>query len=851
MPWVEETLRHDSFLDDLFDKVFRRFKDKSGNYWWQDFNDKTPKVDLYKITFEKGLFVRYTNGYKVPENPQEGNICVTRHIIMRRWDNELLAFAQSTGAVKIATEDLPTDKVELMKWFVEFYKSFVDYTTVYAYTMDTYEGYTHFVTGDGKVAPVTIMTDDSGFGVFRASLDIEYYSEDEYYPDTKQSPIIVMKLKGDTGESVSSIGKLNYRTNTNWWADSLIQLRGVFDETSCFFTLKVDSAPTWEDNNVTLVPFFFGNLVVKGATEPNKTPIAMLGGTQVGKLFDFDNVEIKTETLQPITRNYVNHPSNGIDSVMVKKTKYGARYQEHFLRWNVPPNLMPPTREELRKVKDAMGTEKEEEFARKYPRAWNYLRFGYYNYNFHPSRYSDKIHASRATVMHPEDGVIGYIPNIVLLPLINIMEGDILKFPHWCADCAEAPYNHTTPETSSKMEWSPSPADAGGSTGGTGSQPTPVRFSHHCDGSVDPNTIDDEYWTPSATTQDFMTNRAEGIGRPISTKFWIGRNDWLDYLYESTSKYQLMNSKITVGDFHKFLWKSLQDVKSGAVTVNETWSEFKAWCDDNLPCLTDLQKASLFMTTKLEKPVNFFPGSEGFLSGDIFDKMIPLIKKVPNVLYDWVDFNNVYVEDSGDQGVVGAWVMDNIVAATYGDGTSENIVSTLRSFVNFEPQVLQYPISAAKAHRPYDYVKPSVGFGSPVVGGEYTAYYRPEFTDSNYIPYVAAEVAIHEMGHALSNYGYDVLGQKLHDMDEWLNISGWVRKPDGTFDELIKSNPGTTLDNGKLAPVSDYGCFSPAEDFAEAFMVYVINRQFLYDKFRAKHDFIANKLTALGINPNL
>ena len=54
MPWVEETLRHDNFLDDMFDKVFRRFKDKSGNYWWQNFNNQVPKVDLYKITFEKG-----------------------------------------------------------------------------------------------------------------------------------------------------------------------------------------------------------------------------------------------------------------------------------------------------------------------------------------------------------------------------------------------------------------------------------------------------------------------------------------------------------------------------------------------------------------------------------------------------------------------------------------------------------------------------------------------------------------------------------------------------------------------------------------------------------------------------
>lgn len=851
MPWVEETLRHDSFLDELFDKVFRRFEDKSGNKWWQNFNDKVAKVDLYKINFEKGLFVKDTNGYKTPEEPHEGNIAITRHVIFRRWDNQLLAFAQSTGAVKITTQDIPTDRADMMKWLVDLYKKLVDYTTLYAYTMDFYEGYTHFETSDGIVAPVTVMNDDGGFGVLKASLDIEYYNEDEYYPNTKQSPIITMKLKGDTGEQTASIGKLNFKTNTNWWDDSLIQLRGVFDETSAFFTLKVDSAPTWEDNMVTLVPFFFGNLVTKNATKPNETPIAMLGGSQVGKFFDFDNVETKTETLQPITRNYVNHPSNGIDSVMVKKSKYGSRYQEHFLSWNVPPNLMPPTREELRKVKDALGTEKEEEFARKYPRAWNYLRFGYYEYDFHPSRYSDKIHASRATVIHPEDGVVGYIPNIVLLPVINLMEGDRLKFPYWCATCQEVPYSPETPNDNTATVWNPTPIPTQEPDNTPEPEPETARFSYYCDNSVDAETIDDEYWTPSPTTQDYMTNNADGIGRPISTKFWTGRNDWIDYFYDSSSKYHLNNSKIDVGDFQKFLWKSISDVKDGVVKVDETWAEFKSWCDANLPCLTDLQKASIFMSAKLEKPVTFFAGAEGFLSGDTLDKMVPLIKKVPSATYDWMDFNNVYVEDSSDGGVVGAWVMDNIVTAFYSGGTSENILSTFRSMVNFEPQVLQYPISAAKAHRPYDYIKPSTGFGSPVVGGEYTDYYKPEMTDTDYIPYVASEVAIHEMGHALSNYGYDKLGTKLHDMQEWLDISGWVRKSDGTFDELTKSNAGTTLDNGKLAPVSDYGCFNPAEDFAEAFMMYVVNRKFLADKFKAKHDFIMNKLNALGIDPNL
>lgn len=844
MPWVEETLRHDKFLDDLFDKVFRRFEDKDGNKWWQDFNEKVPKVDLYKITFEKGMFVKDTQGYKKPSSSKQGKICITRHIILRRWDNELLAFAQSTGAISVNTADMPSDRTKLMAWLVTMYRELIDYTTVYAYTMESYDGYTHFIAPDGKATPVTIMTDDKGFGVHKASLDIEFYSETEYYEEMKQSPIITLKLKGDTGESVSAIGKLNFRSNTNWWGDSLIRLQGVFDEVSSYFTLKVDSAPIWEDNTVTLVPFFFGNLVTKNATKPNETPLAMLGGSQVGKFFDFDNVIDRVETIQPMTRNYVSHPSNGVDSVMVKKTKYGARYQEHFLSWNVPSNLMPPTREELRVVKGALGTPKQETVARKYPRAWNYLRFGYYQYDFHPSKYSGSIHASRATVVHPEDGAVGYIPNIVLLPVINVMDGDTVKLPYWCTECLEEPYEPVTPEGSSDSEWLPVPTNPGGSTG---------KFKYYCDSSVDPAMVNDTYWTPSVYAQQFMTTHPQGLGRELNTKFWQGRNDWLDFFNKNNSdpNYHLNNSKVTITDFHKFLWKALTDVKKGSVTVSENWAEFKVWCDENIQCLTELQKASLFMTVKLKKPVTFFAGSEGYLNGEILDKMIPIIHKVPGEVYDWMDFNNVYVEGAGETGLVGAWVLDNIVIATFQDGTEENILASLKSIVNFEPQLLQYSISAAKSHRPFDYIKPSIGFGTPVVGGEYIQYYLPEMNETDYLAYVASEVATHEMGHALSNYGYDKLGTKLHDMSDWLSISGWVMKGEGSFDELLKSSSGTVLDNGKLAPVSDYGCTSPAEDFAEAFMMYVVNKPFLLAKFKAKHDFIAAKLTALGINPNL
>ena len=50
------------------------------------------------------------------------------------------------------------------------------------------------------------MSENPGLDIFRDSMDIEYYGEDEYYESMKQSPIITMQLKGDTGDLVASIG---------------------------------------------------------------------------------------------------------------------------------------------------------------------------------------------------------------------------------------------------------------------------------------------------------------------------------------------------------------------------------------------------------------------------------------------------------------------------------------------------------------------------------------------------------------------------------------------------------------------------------------------------------------------
>ena len=131
--------------------------------------------------------------------------------------------------------------------------------------------------------------------------------------------------------------------------------------------------------------------------------------------FDYDDPDEKRphEVLMPILKDYPTHPSNGIDSVMVKRTKYGARYQSYYFVWAVPPNTMPPLRE------NSDGA--------KHPRAWNNYMSKAYKYQFNPSRYSDQVHSARALLMHPEDGTHGTLRNVILLSPLTIMNGDELE----------------------------------------------------------------------------------------------------------------------------------------------------------------------------------------------------------------------------------------------------------------------------------------------------------------------------------------------------------------------------------------------------------------------------------------
>lgn len=118
-------------------------------------------------------------------------------------------------------------------------------------------------------------------------------------------------------------------------------------------------------------------------------------------IFDFDDPTSKVgETIYPLLKTYPNYPSNGVDSVLVTRSRFGARYQAHYLSWNAQSNAMPPTRS----LEDG----------RKYPRAYEPVENTMnYKYQFNASRYSDKIHSSRVYVVHPEEGVRGYLDNVI------------------------------------------------------------------------------------------------------------------------------------------------------------------------------------------------------------------------------------------------------------------------------------------------------------------------------------------------------------------------------------------------------------------------------------------------------
>ncbi|MCU5299651.1 hypothetical protein [Bacillus paranthracis] len=207
---------------------------------------------------------------------------------------------------------------------------------------------------------------------------------------------------------------------TNWWPDSLVRINGQVDKSRVVLLIQADNTPAFEKNVVPVVPLYMGQL--ESYANDDTLGDALWAGTafdtgneDASHKFDFNDTKPyrNVESYMPVMKSYPRSPGNGIDNVIIKRSRLGARYQAHYIAWNVAPNAMPP---------DRIGKD-----GGQYSKSWQTQDNDEYKYQFNPSVYSNKVHTSRAYIVHPDEGVRGYLPYMILLSPLGLLNGDRLK----------------------------------------------------------------------------------------------------------------------------------------------------------------------------------------------------------------------------------------------------------------------------------------------------------------------------------------------------------------------------------------------------------------------------------------
>ncbi|MEC0276797.1 hypothetical protein [Peribacillus frigoritolerans] len=408
MPYVDTTPA--SFDTKLTEDNFQqKFADLLTKYGWTGGTSSTSVAKKFKRVVT--LYGALTEDNRRPTT-------IANHYIFKNAKGKMFGMAILSDSTPLDSE-IPVDNAALTTWAnTEFEKNKVR-TTVYYYMLEKLPSF----------AESSVTKLQWGSNRTQMALDIEVISTkietsvgtggsstssavvNQADPLVMQSPIVKSDIRATFLEDI------NYpKQYTNWWADSEIRVQGQIDANNVFVILQADNVPAWENNIVPTVPFYFGEI---DPIDPGDAAVAMFAGTvpsgddetEVGG-YDFgDPNSTAGARILPILKNYPNHPSNGIDSVMLSRAKFGARYQEYFLSWNTAPDAMPPDRE------NATG--------KQYPRAWNNIYNNEFKYQFNPSRYSGKVHTSKIYVVHPEEGVRGSLSKAIGLSALNFNAGKL------------------------------------------------------------------------------------------------------------------------------------------------------------------------------------------------------------------------------------------------------------------------------------------------------------------------------------------------------------------------------------------------------------------------------------------
>lgn len=363
-------------------------------------------------------------------------IAVAEHFIYKNAEDKMFGLALvGEWSDRIGTtpkDPRSTPHSEYTAWATNEFRKYRAVHTLYFYMLESLEGLTKngediffFFTGDLTQAVLDIEVEGAEWVQLQGT---SYnYNLTEVHPERMQSPIIAAGLRSDWLDVFYDPNYNSSVSYTNWWYDSVISAKGYVDDKSLFLILQADNVPAPEGNLVPSIPLYFGRI---DPVDPGDIAYAMFAGSvppgddqNEVQTYDYDNPSLRMSTIMPIIKKYPKYPSNGVDTVMVSRAKFGARYQAHYLSWNAPPNLMPPLR--------TNGTGAT---AKDYPRAWNGAENPMYKYQFNPSRYSKKVHTSKVYVVHPEEGVRGSLINCLALAPISFSANKLRVRKEACPD---------------------------------------------------------------------------------------------------------------------------------------------------------------------------------------------------------------------------------------------------------------------------------------------------------------------------------------------------------------------------------------------------------------------------------
>lgn len=398
------------------------------------FRDKTAMEDLGNILEANG-WTRIKHFYKVVVGreqyrltPTETNLpyraitmAVSKHLLYKNAKGRIMGMAEIITKKKSLTpkfEDaagqaayeamlvstFDTSKVKGLIYFytVEKEPSMKDGEVSYTYPIKSLVGDQNYATAlDVEIGKLTMFPlKDLSYTTPVDQRDMERDANVEEIkavanPRVMQSPCVPVEMFITQTEEDSVD---NVYSQLNKWDDSRITIQGRIDSNSVFLVMQSDASSNFTDNRVPTVPFFFGEVEIDSGVED---VYVMFGGaTPPDAKYKFDTNTAYagnsiTKLVIPCLKAYPSYPGDGVNTGVISRTRGGARYQRVYLSWGTTSEGMPPSRETDGK---------------QYPRSWG---FPIKNYGLNPSKYSGSIHTSNVYVVHPEEGVVGKLRNLV------------------------------------------------------------------------------------------------------------------------------------------------------------------------------------------------------------------------------------------------------------------------------------------------------------------------------------------------------------------------------------------------------------------------------------------------------